>query len=576
MTDVMREMIAQLMGSEREAEEGRRLVPFDHPSVCRAYLIGCCPYELVADSRLQNLVFCRKMHEPAHKADYERAQKEKDYFFDVEAYEDIGNAIRAVDAEIARVRDKLERDAKDKCEGHNYALTQSITEIDAKIETALQEMEELGKQGRIDESLSMSKSVEELRARREELEQQQLETFEAGSGLPKGFTALKVCEECSAQLNIMDAESRIADHFNGKMHLGMVECRSKYTEMKETIDERRRLRDATLYGRRFIRRTPERSRFADSPERERRRDRSRSRDRDRRSRSRDRERRRRRSRSRSRSREHKSSRDSKDRKDDSEFTHLAMTLKGLNSHHLQDGESEPAPLAAGKARLYNMKFCPFAERVVIYLARKGIETEIVNIDLQKKPEWYFKKHYQGKVPTFEHDGKVVIESLMVPEYLDDAFPNTPRILPADPFQKVQHKLLVERLAVVTQAFFGIAISLKENKLSDEKIEAAKKAFAEAESLLTHDFYAGNEPGFPDYMIFPFFERLWLLAKSGMVKIDLDNFPGAEYPKLHKWFNAMMQRPETKAAMQPPEVSLQYINDHLVNGKPNYDLNLKDD
>ena len=32
-------------------------------------------------------------------------------------------------------------------------------------------MEELGKQGRIDESLSMSKSVEELRARREELEQ---------------------------------------------------------------------------------------------------------------------------------------------------------------------------------------------------------------------------------------------------------------------------------------------------------------------------------------------------------------------------------------------------------------------
>ena len=35
------------------AHSGRRLVPFDHPSVCRAYLIGCCPYELVADSRLQ-------------------------------------------------------------------------------------------------------------------------------------------------------------------------------------------------------------------------------------------------------------------------------------------------------------------------------------------------------------------------------------------------------------------------------------------------------------------------------------------------------------------------------------------
>ena len=38
----------------------------------------------------------------------------------------------------------------------------------------------------------------------------------------------------------------------------------------------------------------------------------------------------------------------------------------------------------------------------------NFRTEIVNIDLQKKPEWYFKKHYQGKVPTFEHDGKVGI------------------------------------------------------------------------------------------------------------------------------------------------------------------------
>lgn len=29
-------------------------------------------------------------------------------------------------------------------------------------------------------------------------------------------------------------------------------------------------------------------------------------------------------------------------------------------------------------------------------------------------------------------------------------------------------------------------------------------------------------------------------------------------------------------MQPPEVGLEYMNDYLVNGKPNYDLNLKDD
>lgn len=65
----------------------------------------------------------------------------------------------------------------------------------------------------------------------------------------------------------------------------------------------------------------------------------------------------------------------------------------------------------------------------------------------------------------------------------------------------------------------------------------------AKSVTTSFLSSGNEPGFPDYMVFPFFERSWLLAKSGIVKIDLDHFPGAEYPKLHKWFSAMMQRPE---------------------------------
>lgn len=54
MTDVMREMIAQLMGAQREEEEGRKLPPYDHPSVCRAYLLDCCPREILADTRLKS------------------------------------------------------------------------------------------------------------------------------------------------------------------------------------------------------------------------------------------------------------------------------------------------------------------------------------------------------------------------------------------------------------------------------------------------------------------------------------------------------------------------------------------
>ena len=84
MTDVMREMIAQLMGVQREEEEGRKLVPYYSRQVCRNYLIGCCPREKLTDTRLESFASCRKLHEPAHKADYQRAQDQKDHFYDVE------------------------------------------------------------------------------------------------------------------------------------------------------------------------------------------------------------------------------------------------------------------------------------------------------------------------------------------------------------------------------------------------------------------------------------------------------------------------------------------------------------
>ncbi|RCN42356.1 hypothetical protein ANCCAN_11653 [Ancylostoma caninum] len=301
MTDVMRDMIAQLMGSQKEGEEGRDLPPYHHPSVCRAYLIGCCPYELVPDSRLQGLVSCRKTHEPAHKADFLKAQKERDHYYDVDAFDILENAIRIVDNEISRIKDKLDREAREQTDTAEAVKTQRINDLSEQIGKAVAEMEELGNMGKVEESMKLSKTVEDLRARKAELEGQ-TDFRLAGPG--SNAARLRVCEDCGAQLNIMDHESRIADHFGGKMHLGMVECREKYAEMKATIEERRKERrekglDA---GPRFSerRRTPPPRRDRDRDDRDRRdrhgggsrkRSRSRSNDRDRdRDRRRDRDR----------------------------------------------------------------------------------------------------------------------------------------------------------------------------------------------------------------------------------------------------------------------------------------------
>lgn len=43
-----------------------------------------------------------------------------------------------------------------------------------------------------------------------------------------------------------------------------------------------------------------------------------------------------------------------------------------------------------------MVFCPYAQRVRLVLAAKGIEYETVNIQLKDKPEWLFDINSEGK------------------------------------------------------------------------------------------------------------------------------------------------------------------------------------
>ncbi|KIH63953.1 hypothetical protein ANCDUO_05746, partial [Ancylostoma duodenale] len=150
----------------------------------------------------------------------------------LQAFDILENAIRIVDNEISRIKDKLDREAREQTDTAEAVKTQRINDLSEQIGKAVAEMEELGNMGKVEESMKLSKTVEDLRARKAELEGQ-TDFRLAGPG--SNAARLRVCEDCGAQLNIMDHESRIADHFGGKMHLGMVECREKYAEMKVSL-----------------------------------------------------------------------------------------------------------------------------------------------------------------------------------------------------------------------------------------------------------------------------------------------------------------------------------------------------
>jgi glutathione S-transferase len=82
------------------------------------------------------------------------------------------------------------------------------------------------------------------------------------------------------------------------------------------------------------------------------------------------------------------------------------------------------------------------QKVFITLAEKGITYDTQNVDLfkneQLKPE-YLKINPKGVVPALEHDGRIIIESTLICEYLDDCFPN-PRLIPADPYLRAHMRM----------------------------------------------------------------------------------------------------------------------------------------
>lgn len=81
------------------------------------------------------------------------------------------------------------------------------------------------------------------------------------------------------------------------------------------------------------------------------------------------------------------------------------------------------------------------------LEEKGLAWEGELLDLQRgdqhRPE-YAKLNPNEVVPTLAHDGRIVVESTLVIEYLDEAFPDPP-LMPPDPYARAIARLWMKKI-----------------------------------------------------------------------------------------------------------------------------------
>ncbi len=99
--------------------------------------------------------------------------------------------------------------------------------------------------------------------------------------------------------------------------------------------------------------------------------------------------------------------------------------------------------------LYHFDRSTAAQKVRIALAEKGLDWEghYINTGFDKRDQHdpaYLKINPRGVVPTLVHDGKVIRESNVILEYLEDAFPEHP-LRPDDPYLRAGMRLWTKRI-----------------------------------------------------------------------------------------------------------------------------------
>src|SRR3981189_1632597 len=80
-------------------------------------------------------------------------------------------------------------------------------------------------------------------------------------------------------------------------------------------------------------------------------------------------------------------------------------------------------------QLYSFELCPFAHRVRLALAEKGVAAEPIEIDLKNKPASFVRISPHGRVPLWLRGGAKRWESAIINEYLEEVFP-APPLMPA--------------------------------------------------------------------------------------------------------------------------------------------------
>jgi len=156
--------------------------------------------------------------------------------------------------------------------------------------------------------------------------------------------------------------------------------------------------------------------------------------------------------------------------------------------------------------LYSGTTCPFSQRCRVVLFEKGMDFQIIDVDLFNKPEDLAVMNPYNRVPVLVERDLILYESNIINEYIDERFPH-PQLMPADPVMRARARLFLFRFE---QELFTHVQSLEHGTVKQQ--EKARLVIKEnltqiAPIFIKQKYMLGEEFSMLDVAVAPLLWRL---------------------------------------------------------------------
>lgn len=232
-----RELLNSLMGADRNLDPSlRKERKYTDSDFCRNYMVGLCPNELFSNTKI-DLGKCKKVHDDdmmkVFEEDSDAPPHRKRWRAELRA--ELMRLIEVVDRRIATNRMKISAASNSTREltDDQKKLVESMKE---EMTQLLKQADEMGDEGKFEESKTLMKESDVLKRKIEDLEAHRYEKYRKE----------EICQICGVIVDTEEAaamETGRGWHENGKQHLGYKIIRDHLkvldeSDKKDKLDDR--------------------------------------------------------------------------------------------------------------------------------------------------------------------------------------------------------------------------------------------------------------------------------------------------------------------------------------------------